>query len=284
MAKPESSSQSRFGLYALGVGAIVLGLVGFAWADFSTNWQRVPPDVPYREALAYLTAAYELLAGLAILWRRTARVGAALLTLLFSIFTLLWAVQVFATPLVYDNWGNFFEEFSLVIAGAVLFTSLAPAGSPAAARTALIARLYGICAISFALAHFFYLRAAASFVPIWIPPGQMFWAVTTAICFVLAAAAILSGVLAGLASRLLATMITSFEILVWAPRLFTAPHDHFNWAGNAIGIALAAAAWVVADAINALGESYASLPIPIPWSATKLPSTQSSVASKSGSD
>jgi hypothetical protein len=34
-----------------------------------------------------------------------------------------------------------------------------------------------------------------------IPPGQMFWAIATAVFFLLAAVAILSGFLAGLASR-----------------------------------------------------------------------------------
>jgi uncharacterized membrane protein len=278
-----TKSSTNIGLYAYGLAAVTVGAVGLVWGDFSTNWQRVPQDVPYREALAYLTAAYELLAGLAILWRRTARVGAALLTLLFSIFALLWAIQVVAGPLVYDNWGNFFEEFTLVIAGAIAWALLEPPGSPAAGKTALLSRLFGVCAISFALGHFFYLRGAASFVPKWIPPGQMFWAVATGVFFVMAAAAILTGVLAGPASRLLAVMITSFEVLVWAPRLFSAPHDHFNWAGNGIAIALAAAAWLIAETINSLGESYASLPIATPWSA-KLGDTTSAMAAKAGND
>jgi hypothetical protein len=79
----------------------------------------------------------------------------------------------------------------------------------------------------------------------------MFWAVTTMICFFLAAAAILSGILPGLASRLLAIMIVGFEILLWGPRLFSAPHEHFNWSGNGINLVMAGAAWVVADSINA---------------------------------
>jgi hypothetical protein len=53
----------------------------------------------------------------------------------------------------------------------------------------------------------------------WIPPEQMLWAIATTVFFLFAAAAILSGFLAGLASRLLTTMIVGFEALVWAPRL-----------------------------------------------------------------
>jgi hypothetical protein len=78
----------------------------------------------------------------------------------------------------------------------------------------------------------------------------LFWATATAVFFLLAATAILSGILAGLASRLLTVMIVGFEVLVWAPKLFASPHVHFSWAGNAICVALAGAAWVVADSIS----------------------------------
>jgi len=172
-----------------------------------------------------------------------------MLTALYSVFALLWVRQIFAFPGVYDGWGNFFEESGLVIAGAGLWARLAPVDSPWQDRAALIGRLFGICVISFTLEQIFSIQATASFVPKWIPPGQMFWAVATTVFFAMAAPAILSGILAGLASRLLTAMIVGFELLVWAPRLFTAPHDHFNWAGNGISLALSGAAWVVSDLI-----------------------------------
>jgi len=240
------------------VAAIVLGAAGFAWGDFATNWQRVGPNVPYREALAYFTASFETLAGMAMLWRRTARAGALLLTILYSIFTLLWVIQVCAVPLVYDGWGNIFEELSLVIGGAVAYTSLAPAGSRWAGKSPLISRIYGICPISFAIVHLINLAAVATWVPKWIPPGQMFWAITTAICFLLAAAAILSGIRAGLAALLLTAELMGFEILVWVPKFIAAPHSHFTWAGNAISLALVAAVWVVSDTLNEPWRLHAS--------------------------
>jgi len=247
--------QSQFGLWSFGLAAILLGVVGLAWGDFATNWQRVQPGVPFREALAYLVAACELLSGLAIFWRRTAQAGAFFLTTLFAVFALLWLIQMFTSPLVYDNWGNFFEESSLVIGGAVAFTRLAPPDSRWAGKTAPISRLYGICAISFGAEHFIYFTGAATWVPAWIPPGQKFWIAATGTFFLMAAAAILSGVMAPLASLLLTVMICGFEILVWVPKLLAAPHDHFNWAGNAICIAMGAAAWVVSDSISELGKT-----------------------------
>ena len=173
-----------------------------------------------------------------------------MLASLYSIFALLWVPSILGSPKVYDVWGNFFEESALVIAGVVLYASLAPPDSVWAEKEPQISRLFGICVISFALEHLFYISGTASFVPKWIPPGQLFWAIATAICFLLAAMAILSGFLAGLACRLLTAMIVGFEVLVWAPRLFTFPHEHFSWAGNGICLALAGAAWVVADSMS----------------------------------
>lgn len=242
-------SQSQFGLWSFGLAAVLLGVVGLAWGDFATNWQCVQPGVPFREALAYLVAACELLSGLAIFWRRTAQAGAFFLTILYAVFALLWVIQIFSSPLVYDNWGNFFEESSLVIGGAVAFTRLAPPDSRWAGKTALVSRLYGICVISFGLVHFISFSGAATWVPKWIPPGQKFWIAATGTFFFMAAAAILSGVMAPLASRLLTAEIVGFEILVWIPKLIAAPRDHFVWAGNAICTAIAGAVWAVSDSI-----------------------------------
>ncbi len=191
------------------------------------------------------------------------------MTFLYAIFTLLWVIQVIHVPLVYDGWGNVFEELSLAMGGAVAFTVLAPAGSPWAGRTALFVRLYGICPISFGLVHIIYFAGAATWVPIWLPPGQKFWVAATGAFFFMSALAILTGIKAGLASRLLTVMIGGFEALIWLPRLMAAPHDHVNWAGNVICIAMAAAAWVVSDAIVQLGESYSRL-----WVSQVIPKAQ----------
>jgi hypothetical protein len=47
--------------------------------------------------------------------------------------------------------------------------------------------------VSFTLEQLAYLSGTAEFVPKWMPPGQMFWAVVTTIAFTLAAVALLSG-------------------------------------------------------------------------------------------
>lgn len=243
------SLASRLGVYVFAAGAIFLGMLGLASGDFATTWQHVGPNVAFREPLAYLTACIELAAGLALLWRRTALAGAVTLTVVYGVFTFVWIPTYVQNLRNFDPLGNVFEEFSLVVAGAVLVASFSPAGSVLSRLESNFARLYGLSAISFGIGHIYYMPGMLSWIPKWLPPSQMFWAYVTTIGFFLAAVSIISGIMAPLASRLVAAEIAAFEILVWIPKLLAGPHDHFNWAGNAISIALSGAPWVVSDSI-----------------------------------
>jgi uncharacterized membrane protein YphA (DoxX/SURF4 family) len=243
----ESSNKLKLGKCVFGGAAIFLGVVGLAFGDFATNWQRVEPAVPHRVLLAYIAAVCEIAGGAAILWRRTARFGAGLLSTFYSLFVLSWLQKAASAPGIYDSWGNVFEELSLVLAALVVFAWASPRDSRSARSEGFVSRLYGICPISFAIVHFVSLRYAAPWVPAWLPPGQVFWVIATAVFFLLAAAAILSGIQAAWAARLLTAEIVGFEILIWIPKLLAAPHGHFEWAGNGISLAMCGAAWVVAD-------------------------------------
>lgn len=244
---------SNLGTRVYGLGAIALGLVGLAWGDFATVWQPIqalPFAVPHRTALAYVAAAGLLSAGVAIQWRRSARAGLLVLAILYFIFALFWLPRVIGFPHLFGTWSGFLEEFALVAAAAVVYSSLLPRGSAGAVRMARAGRLaFGVCVLSFGLSHFFAIPQTAGMVPKWIPPGQTFWAVATGVAHLLAGLAILSGVLDVLGSRLLTLMLATFGALVWAPALFAQPHEHMVWAGNAVNLALMGAAWVVADSI-----------------------------------
>lgn len=245
------SLTSNLGVYAFAGSAIFLGVLGLATGDFATQWQNVGPNVPMREPLAYLTALIELAAGLALLWPRTARAGALALTVVFAVFTLLWAPKLFGSLSSFDGPGNFFEEFSILAGAAVLWARFSSADSAISRRESLFARLSGLSAISFGIVHIYDMPGLLTWIPAYLPPSQMFWAYATTIGFFAAAAAILSGFMAPLASRLLTVEIASFEIFVWLPKLIATPHDHFIWAGNAISIAIAGATWAVSDSICA---------------------------------
>jgi|SRR5579863_1546073 len=240
------------GRHIYGMAAIAFGIITFAWHDFNT-WQQIRAlgQVPHREILVYLAAAIEIFGGVAIQWSRTARVGAFALGSIYFIFALLWVPHIVMEPLVFDRWGNFFEQFSLVSGALIAYGLLSRNDSESAPRAARIGYIFfGICVVSFTTEQLLYLSGTASFVPKWIPPGQMFWAITTTIAFALAAIALLSGRSALLASRLVTAMLIGFGLLVWLPAPFGDPHKMFNWVGNAQNLAITGAAWIVTDFLS----------------------------------
>jgi len=189
-----------------------------------------------------------MIGGLCMQWRRSERLGALLLGAIYLFFALICVPRIIAKPLSYGGgFGTFFEELSLV-AGAWLVFFAAEPPSPWRARALQIGRYaFSACVVSFTLEQLFYLEATAEFVPKWIPPSQMFWAITTTVAFALAAVALLSGLMARLASKLTTLMIVLFGLLVWVPVVIADPHTHMNWAGLAQNFAIGGAAWITMD-------------------------------------
>ncbi|MGB6984590.1 MAG: hypothetical protein WBD74_01300 [Candidatus Aquilonibacter sp.] len=251
----------QLGRHVYGLAAIAFGLAGLAFHDFNL-WQQLPVHDPaLREFLVNIAAAIEIVGGLAMQWSKTARAGAIMLGSLFAIFALVKIPLIVAQPLAYDQWGNFFEQVSLVSGALIAYAMLT--------RNARLGQigyyLFGICVISFTLEQFFYLNGTAHFVPAWIPLGQMFWAIATTVAFALAAIALLSGRFALLAARLTTLMIAGFGLLVWLPTLwsstfFANAHSLTAWAGNAENWAICGSAWIVADYLCRGGRVAPRLP------------------------
>ena len=234
-------------LRVYGLAAMALGLVGLYWGDFAAVWQPVPKSLPGRTALAYLVAAIFLAAGLAMQLKRSARIGALILTVLYSAgVVLLHLPQIVSKPSVFVEWSGAAEQLALVAGGMLAYAFCAPTRTENAQRFIKGAQyLFGVCLLFFGSAHLFYLKPTAEFVPAWIPPGRLFWAYATAAGHFAAGLAILTGVATRLAAILLTLMFLAFGVLVHAPNLFADP-SHFNWAANAINFALVASAWLIA--------------------------------------
>src|SRR6266446_9386243 len=237
----EATPDSNLGRHVFGVAALAFGLITLAWHDYN-GWHQP-------RYLVYAAAAALIFGGAAIQFRRTAKAGAAVLGAIYLVFALQCVPGIVAKPQIYNSWGNFFEQFSLVTGAAILYARLSSAWSRETLNR--IGRiLLGICAASFTLEQAFYLHATANLVPKWVPPSQMFWAVTTTVLFALAAVALLTNRMALLATRLLTIMLVIFGLLVWVPLLLSDRRSHTNWSETAETFAIAGAAWILADLLG----------------------------------
>jgi uncharacterized membrane protein YphA (DoxX/SURF4 family) len=249
----------RFGVYLYGLATVAAGILDLVWGDFDHSHQPIQAfgdHIPGRTILAYITAVWMIAGGAAILWRRSARAGAAALAVIYFIFAVFWLPRFYTAPLVLGFripvlvgvLGGFGSQLIVSAAGALVWASLATRDSMWS-RTVVIARwIFGLCSIDFGLAHLTDIKYNVVYVPTWMPLGREFWVIATGICFILAGLAILSGILDVLAPRLLALMLLVFSAVTLVPNIFAFPHRHDVWGGNAYQLAAVAAAWILADA------------------------------------
>jgi hypothetical protein len=151
-----STPNSSLGRHMFGVAALASGLITLAWHDSNDGHQL--------RYVVYAAAAALLFGGAAIQFRRTAKAGAAVLGAAYLVFVLLSVLGIVAEPQIYNSWGNFFEQFSLLSGAAIVYARLSSAWPPET-LTRIGRILLGICAASFTLEQAIYLDATAKFVP-----------------------------------------------------------------------------------------------------------------------
>jgi uncharacterized membrane protein len=239
---------------------IALGVLGLIQGDFAPIWQSVPPALPARELLVYLSALISLACGIGLLWRSAAAIGARVLFVFLLLWLLLFKVRfIFLAPAEEGSYQSC-GETAVIVAGAwVLYAWFATdwdrrwfgfAIGDKGVRMAQI--LYALALIAFGLSHFAYLQLTAPLVPAWLP-GHVFWAYFTGCTYLAAGLAVLIGVYARLAAVLSALQMGMFLLLVWMPKVAAGDISAFQWGEAVVTLALTASAWVVAD-------SYAGTP------------------------
>ncbi|HEY5337362.1 MAG TPA: hypothetical protein VIJ85_04095 [Rhizomicrobium sp.] len=247
-----TTEKSAWGWRVYGLGVIAMGLVCLVFGDFDSS-QPVPKAFPDRTTLAYIVAVFLMVAGAAVEWRRTTAWASAALA---AYYTLIVTVvmnghMMLKYPTEYGAYSGGSEPLAIAMGALIIFASCADIDAARAARLTRIAQIvFGVCAILFGGAHFFYMSLTAPLVPKWLPPNQLFWGYATGIFHIAAGVAIISGVRARLATILLTVMYVGFTLLVHLPLAFGHPTDHFIWSENAENLALIGVAWVVADSLR----------------------------------
>jgi hypothetical protein len=237
-----------YGRIVFGASAVLFGVIALMWHD-SDTWQTLRQiwKLPFGAIIGGCLMTAQIAGGIEIQHRRTVRLAAVVLGVVYLLFSLACIPGIIAAPAIYAQYGSFFEQFSLLCGATALYA----ATEASAAREVVFGRLarlgLGACATSFTLSQMIYLRVTADLVPKWVPPNQKFWAILTTIAFALAAIAILINRQARLAIRLMTLMLALFGVVVWVPRLIAHPEAHLNWSEFGLTFLITGAAWMVAD-------------------------------------
>jgi hypothetical protein len=280
--------QMKVGVWFYGLGTALTGIVDIAWGAFDASHQPIQAlgkNLPGQHILAYVAGIWLVAAGLAILWRRSARMGATASAIAYLIFAALWLFRYYAgihalgwriDVLAGVSFG-LAQQFMLVAPTAIVYASTASPDSllqkraqaaPVARRfqqtlqpsqpgrvcrarllerAAIAARwMLGLPPVIFGLFHLIGIRVFASIVPHWMSFGY-FWAGLTGIAFFLAGSAICSGIMDVLAARLLALMLLLFEGFVEIPPIFIRLHNQATWGAAVYNLAAIGACWIFAE-------------------------------------
>lgn len=249
----------RVGVWIYGLATVVTGILDIAWGGFEASHQPIKAfgqHVPGQQILAYIAGAWLVAAGVAILWRRTARAGAVGSALIYLIFAMFWLPRFYVVPhklgfhigILIFIVGGLAQQLLLAAPGIMVYAETAsdPLGQQrqiAAARWML-----GLPPIFFGLGHLINVPAIVRFVPHWVPFAS-FWTVLTGIAFVLAGSAIASGIRDVLAARLLMLMLFLFEVMVEIPPVFVQPHNQVAWGGAVYNLTAIGACWIFVESV-----------------------------------
>jgi uncharacterized membrane protein len=180
------------------------------------------------------------------------------------VYLFLWALLkvpgVVAAPGIEATWLGLGELTLLLSGGWTLFARLgdvanqSPLGFLAGERGVRMARiLFAVSVVPIGLAHIFYVKETADFVPRWLP-YRTGWAYLTGAGQIASGLGVLFNVLPRLAAWAEAGQITLYTFLVWAPAIFAAPKTRLPWTAFFISWIIAAAAWVVAQNVRPKNE------------------------------
>jgi hypothetical protein len=249
--------QMKIGFWFYSLGTVLAGILNIAWRAFDASHQPINAlgKVPGQNILACVVGVWLIAAGVAVLWRRSARFGAAASAAAYLVFAALWMCRYYAgihalgwrIDVIFGVSFGLAQQLMLAAPAAVIYVFVTATNSPLQSRATIAARwMLGVPPIVFGLLHLIGIQVFAKIVPQWMGFGY-FWAGTTGIAFILAGLAICSGIKDILAARLLALMLLLFEGLVEIPPIFVRMHNQATWGAAVYNLSAIGACLIFAE-------------------------------------
>lgn len=241
------------GIWFYGLATAATGILNVVWGQFESSHQPVPGG----HALALLSGVWLVAAGMSLLWPRAKRMGAVGAALIYLIFAASWWSRYsalthqfgFRIGVVVFVLGGIAGQLLLAAPAAIVYAATALPDPVWNERAAFAARwILGLSPVAFGLGHLINAQAYVRFVPHWVPFAT-FWIVLTGIAFLLAGAAILSGIRDVLAARLLVLMLLLFDAMVEIPPVFLQPDKQGVWGGAIYNLTAIGAYFLFAELV-----------------------------------
>lgn len=248
----------KIGLWFYGLGTVLTGILDIAWGAFDASHQPIRSlgvNLPLQHILSSIVGFSLIVAGVAFLWQRSVRIGAAASAIVYSIFAAFWLARYYTgihalgwrIDVLFGVTFGLAQQLMLIAPAVIVYVATASPDSQLQKRSVLAARwMLGLPPIIFGLFHLSGLRVFATIVPHWMGFGY-FWAASTGIAFILAGTAICSGIQDILAARLLALMLLLLEGLVEAPPVLIRLHDQPTWGAAVYNVTAIGACWIFAE-------------------------------------
>ena len=247
----------RLGVWLYGLSTIATGALNILWRDFEPShqpFQALGKNIPGEHILGFLSGIWLVAAGIALLWRRSSRMGAAGSAIMYVIFALLWIPRIHAITHAFGfrigaivfGIGGVLAQLLLASTALIVYTATTSDPESRAKATTGARWMLGLAPIFFGMGHLISLHAYVAFVPHWVP-FALFWVVLTGTAFLLAGCAIVTGIQDILAARMLALMLLLFEFSVEIPPVFGQPHSQAAWGGALYNLTAIGACWIFAE-------------------------------------
>jgi hypothetical protein len=254
----------KVGVWFYGLGTALTGILNIAWGTFDASHQPIKAlgNLPGEAILAYGAGVWLVAAGLATLWNRSTRIGAAASAVAYAIFSTLWLLRYYSgirefgwrIDVLFGISFGLAQQIMLLSPAAIILASAASPNFGLQTRAAIAARwMLGLPPVLFGLFHLIAIRVFATIVPHWMSFG-CFWAALTGVAFILAGCAICSGIVDVLAARLLALMLLLFEGFVEIPPIFTRLHNQATWGAAAYNLTAIGACCIFAEFLASRAE------------------------------
>jgi uncharacterized membrane protein len=220
------------------ISMIGLGVEHFVFGEFVTG--RAPPwpaDVPGGPIWAYVSGIVVVLAGLAILSGRLARIAAILLGAMIFGWALIRHIPVVAaSEILSGDWTSAVKALAFTggcLGMAATFPKIRSTRNTALSKVVnydvefvLVASVcLAVFMINNGIQHFIYIDFVALLIPTWFPGDAVFWSYFSAVALFAGALGMLYRRTAHLAALCTGIMVFAWVWIVHVPRIFVSTSD-----------------------------------------------------------